>query len=123
MSRYKIKEAFMAIKQHPVLTKEDFEQAIVTQRLSVSEVSRESGIPRHVVSHFRNYGDGLKPEQAAKLRDYFESLGVEFTDAQDTVVTQPAVKQSSEQAFRLPSILSDDGLIPAHRPDMPPLFH
>lgn len=70
----------MAIKQNQVITKEDFEQALVTHRLSVSEVSRQTGIPRHIVSHFRNYGDGLKPEQAAKLRDYFESMGVEFTE-------------------------------------------
>ena len=63
----------MAIKQQPALTKADFEAALVTLRLSVSEVSRESGIPRHVVSHFRNYGDGMKPEQIAKLRDWLES--------------------------------------------------
>jgi len=70
----------MAIKQQPILTKEDFEAALVTLRLSVSEVSRETGIPRHIVSHFRNYGDGLKPEQAAKLRDWLESKGVEFAE-------------------------------------------
>ena len=77
-------EAIMAIKQKSALTKEDFEAAIVTLRLSVSEVSRESGIPRHIVSHFRNYGDGMKPEQLAKLRDYFESQGVEFDETEET---------------------------------------
>lgn len=98
----------MAIKPNQPLTKEDFEAALVSQRLSVSEVSRESGIPRHIVSHFRNYGDGLKPEQAAKLRDYFESLGVEFTDEEQTPTTprQP----SSQQPLKLPFILADDGL-------------
>lgn len=102
----------MAIKKQPALTKEDFEQAIVTLRLSVSEVSRESGIPRHIVSHFRNYGDGLKPEQAAKLRDYFESLGVEFTETQEApAASQATAKQpSGQQALQLPFILSDDGL-------------
>ncbi len=70
----------MAIKQQHTLTKEDFEAALVSQRLSISEVARETGIPRHIVSHFRNYGDGMKPEQLAKLRDYLEGLGVEFTD-------------------------------------------
>lgn len=73
----------MAIKKQTVLTKDDFEAALVELRLSVSEVSRETGIPRHIVSHFRNYGDGLKPEQSAKLRDFFESSGVEFTDEED----------------------------------------
>jgi hypothetical protein len=102
----------MAIKQQPAFSKEDFESAIINLRLSVSEVSRESGVPRHIVSHFRNYGDGLKPEQAAKLRDFFESNGVEFTDEEEA----PAVKQLTgeqppiQQSFTLPIILSDDGL-------------
>ncbi len=73
----------MAIKKQSILTKEDFEAALVELRLSVSEVSRETGIPRHIVSHFRNYGDGLKPEQSAKLRDFFEANGVEFTDEEE----------------------------------------
>jgi len=98
----------MAIKQNHPLTKGDFEAALVTQRLSVSEVARETGIPRHIVSHFRNYGDGLKPEQAAKLRDYLEGLGVEFTDEE----AHPAAAHQvgSSPALQLPSILSDDGL-------------
>lgn len=102
----------MAIKQQPVLTKQDFEAALVTLRLSVSEVSRESGIPRHVVSHFRNYGDGLKPEQAAKLRDWLESKGVEFTDEAETpAAPQPTGEQTStQQPLKMPFILSDDGL-------------
>lgn len=102
----------MAIKQQPVLTKQDFESALVTLRLSVSEVSRESGIPRHIVSHFRNYGDGLKPEQSAKLRDFFESKGVEFTDEAETpAAPQPTGERpSNQQPFKLPFVLSDDGL-------------
>lgn len=85
----------MAIKKQLVITKEDFEAALVTLRMSVSEVSRESGLPRHIISHFRGYGDGLKPEQAAKLRDFFESKGVEFTDEEDAA---PAATQGSQQA-------------------------
>ena len=102
----------MAIKQQHTLSKEDFEAALVTLRLSVSEVSRESGIPRHIVSHFRNYGDGLKPEQAAKLHDYLEDKGIEFTDEEETPSDpQQTVEQDERQeSFRLPIILSDDGL-------------
>lgn len=102
----------MAIKQQPALTKEDFEAALISLRMSVSEVARESGIPRHVVSHFRNYGDGLKPEQAAKLRDFLESKGVEFTDEAETpAVPQPTGEQSQNpQPLKMPFILSDDGL-------------
>lgn len=101
----------MAIKQQHALTKGDFEAALVTQRLSISQVARDTGIPRHVVSHFRNYGDGLKPEQAAKLRDWLESKGVEFTDEAKTSVPQSTGEQpSGQQSHRLPFILSDDGL-------------
>lgn len=102
----------MAIKQQPVLTKEDFEAALVTLRLSVSEVSRETGIARHIVSHFRNYGDGLKPEQAAKLRDWLEGKGVEFTDEEEPAEpSQPTGEQPhNQQSLRLPLILSDDGI-------------
>ncbi|MDO8292622.1 MAG: hypothetical protein Q7T29_07135 [Gallionella sp.] len=102
----------MAIKQQPVLTKDDFEAALVTLRLSVSEVSRETSIPRHIVSHFRNYGDGLKPEQAAKLRDWLEDKGVEFTAEEETTdPSHPTVEQpSSQQSLKMPLILSDDGL-------------
>lgn len=85
----------MAIKKQTALTKGDFEAALVTLRLSVSEVSRESGIPRHIVSHFRNYGDGLKMEQAAKLQDFFESKGLEFTDdEEDEELSQTAQSHS-----------------------------
>jgi hypothetical protein len=83
------------IKRTQPITKEDFEAALVTLRLSVSEVSRESGIPRHIVSHFRNYGDGLKPEQAAKLKDYLEDKGVEFTDDAEMLDTETAPSVSS----------------------------
>lgn len=102
----------MAIKQQHPLTKEDFEEALVTLRLSVSEVARETGIPRHIVSHFRNYGDGMKPEQAAKMRDYLEEKGIEFADEEEAPATpQQADEQpASQEPFRLPIILSDDGL-------------
>lgn len=94
----------MAIKKQSILTKEDFEEALVELRLSVSEVSRESGLPRHIISHFRNYGDGLKPEQTAKLRDYFESKGVEFTDDED------AASENTPATVNQPFALPEEGL-------------
>lgn len=102
----------MAVRKQPILTKQDFETALVTLRLSVSEVARETGIPRHVVSHFRNYSDGMKPEQVAKLRDFLESKGVEFTDEAETpAAPQPTGEQSQNpQPIKMPFILSDDGL-------------
>lgn len=62
----------MAIKKTVLLSKEDFENALVELRLSVSEIARVTGLPRQYISHFRTYGDGLKPEQVAKVRDYLE---------------------------------------------------
>lgn len=102
----------MAVKQQLTLTKEDFEQALITLRLSVSEVARETELPRHVVSHFRNYGDGLKPEQSAKLRDWLESQGVEFTDEEETAAVPQATDEppAAPQSLKLPITLSDDGL-------------
>lgn len=79
----------MAIKPNHPLTKEDFEAALVTQRLSVSEVARATGLPRHIVSNFRNYGGGMKPEQTTKLRDYLEGLGVEFTENNSDALSAP----------------------------------
>lgn len=82
----------MAIKQQQPITKSDFEAALVSQRLSISQVARETGIPRHIVSHFRNYNDGMKPEELAKLRDYLEGLGVEFTDKEEVAdQSQPTI--------------------------------
>ncbi|MDD2894107.1 MAG: hypothetical protein PHF20_09290 [Halothiobacillaceae bacterium] len=95
----------MAIKQNQHLSQEDFEAALASQRLSVSQVARDTGIPRHIVSHFRNYGDGMKPDQLATLREYLEGLGVEFTDDAES---HPA--PATPQGLRLPTILSDDGL-------------
>lgn len=91
----------MAIKQPITLTKEDFEAALVTLRLSVSEVSRETGIPRHIVSHFRNYGDGMKPEQAAKLRDFFESKNIEFTEEDESAPASQSAATSTPQRLNV----------------------
>lgn len=95
----------MAIKTQPILTKEDFEAALVELRLSISEVARESGLPRHIISHFRGYGDGLKPEQAAKLRGYFESKGVEFTGEKDA-----APENAPASTSKQPPATPEDGM-------------
>lgn len=95
----------MAIKQNHHLTKEDFEAALASQRLSISQVARDTGIPRQYISHFRSYGDGMKPDQLAALREYLEGLGVEFTEEEEGHVSTAA-----SQGLRLPQILTDDGL-------------
>lgn len=84
----------MAIKKTVLLSKEDFESALVELRLSVSEVARETGLPRQYISHFRTYGDGLKPEQVAKVRDFIEARlaenGMTLESEQDDEPAQPS---------------------------------
>lgn len=89
----------MAIKTLATLSKKDFDAALVTLRSNISEVSRDTGIPRHLLSHFRNYGDGLKPEQIAKLLDYLEDKGIELEDVSEQ--TKPEPKEKGETASQV----------------------
>jgi transcriptional regulator with XRE-family HTH domain len=70
----------MPIKQPEVLSRADFDEAVVKLRLNVSEIAKETGIPRTYLSEYRNGDRKLRPEHQGKLRDYFESKGVEFSD-------------------------------------------
>jgi len=70
----------MPIKQPVVLSRADFDQAVVSLRLNVSEIAKVVGIPRTYLSEFRNGDRKLRPEHQAKLRDFFEEKGVEFED-------------------------------------------
>jgi len=71
----------MPIKQPKILSRADFDQAVVRLRLNVSDIAKATGIPRTYLSEFRNGDRVLRPEHQAKLRDYFEGKGVEFDDA------------------------------------------
>lgn len=73
----------MAIKQPETLSRADFDQAVVRLRLNVSELAKETGVPRTYLSEFRNGDRQLRPEHQAKLRDYFEGKGVEFESPKD----------------------------------------
>lgn len=83
----------MAIKQTEILSRQDFNEAVVTLRLNVTEVAKELGIPRTYLSEFRNGDRQLRPEQLAKLKDFFESKGVEFAD--EAEATTPAAQSPS----------------------------
>lgn len=71
----------MPVKQPEILSRADFDDAIVKLRLNVSEVAKQTSIPRSYLSEFRNGDRVLRPEHQAKLRDYFEAKGIEFTAA------------------------------------------
>jgi transcriptional regulator with XRE-family HTH domain len=81
----------MAIKQAEPLSRADFDEAMVRLRLSVSEVAKETGIPRTYLSEYRNGDRKLRPENLAKLRDYFEAKGIEFDDPEPTSAEPPEV--------------------------------
>ncbi len=70
----------MPIKQPETLSRADFDEAVVRLRLNVSEIGKEVGIPRTYLSEFRNGDRTLRPEMLVKLRDYFESKGIEFEE-------------------------------------------
>jgi len=80
----------MALKQPNILTRQEFDQAMVHLRLNISEVSRETSIPRTYLSEFRNGDRQLRPENLAKLRDYFEGKGLEFEEEKEAIVEQPS---------------------------------
>lgn len=73
----------MALKETESLSRADFDAAVVRLRLNVSEIAKEVGIPRTYLSEFRNGDRKLRPENLAKLRDYFESKGIEFDSNPD----------------------------------------
>lgn len=73
----------MPVKPKDVLRREDFSDALVSLRTTLAEVSKATQIPRSYLSEFRAGDRRLRPEQLAKLRDHFESQGVEFEDADD----------------------------------------
>jgi transcriptional regulator with XRE-family HTH domain len=73
----------MPIKQREILSRADFDIAVVQLRLNVSEIAKATGIPRTYLSEYRNGDRKLRPEHQAKLRDYFEAKGIEFEDDPD----------------------------------------
>jgi transcriptional regulator with XRE-family HTH domain len=70
----------MPLKEREILSPADFDAAALRLRLSVSEIAKQTGISRSYLSEFRNGDRKLRPEQQAKLRDFFEAQGVEFVD-------------------------------------------
>lgn len=90
----------MAIKQSEILSRADFDEAVVRLRLNVSEIAKATGIPRTYLSEFRNGDRKLRPELQAKLRDYFEEKGIEFDPpgTEDDSPEQPAAPHPRLQA-------------------------
>lgn len=104
----------MAIKKEYVLTRAEFDEALLTLRLNVSEVAKETGIPRSYCSEFRNGDRQLRPEQLAKLKDYFEGKGLVFENdlpepEKQLPTTQPPTPPQAAAPYRfIPVYLEAD---------------
>lgn len=85
----------MSVRQTDILSRADFDEAVVTLRLNVSDVAKETSIPRTYLSEFRNGDRKLRPEHQAKLKDFFESKGIEFDSDDDDEPGDPVVTPSS----------------------------
>lgn len=113
----------MAIKDPAILSRSDFDTAIVRLRLSVSEIAKATGVPRTYLSEFRNGDRQLRPEHLAKLRDFFESKGIEFQEdhapkpqdsakipfpGQSSATTSPHPRVNSATSTRCYFTISDE---------------
>lgn len=96
----------MAIKQQHILARQEFDEALVRLRLNISEVFRDTGIPRTYLSEFRNGDRQLRPENLAKLKAYFEEKGLEFENEPEAAPGEtdqlPATIEQQQQASTAP---------------------
>jgi hypothetical protein len=96
----------MPIKKPDTLTRYDLDQAVIALRLNISEVAKDTGVPRTYISEFRNGNRRLLPEHQAKLRDYFEGMGVEFIGEPEPSGTLPAATQQTDS----PTLTDPEGI-------------
>lgn len=97
----------MPIKNPEPISRADFDEAVVRLRLNIAEVAKETGIPRAYLSEFRNGDRRLRPEQAMKLRDFFEGRGVEFEDTADQEHEQERQPKRIRQVADHPSLRAE----------------
>lgn len=68
----------MPLKQRNTITKADFEEALDYLGSSISEVAKQTNIPRAYLSDLKNRNVRLRREHEDKLRTFLEDQGVEF---------------------------------------------
>lgn len=71
----------MAIRKETVISVQDFDDAVESLGVTVSEVATATRLPRGYLSEFRKGRRVLRPEQLRGLREFFEARGIEFEDA------------------------------------------
>ena len=71
----------MGIKKRNLISKQDLEDALDFLGISISEISKATGVPRSYIGDLKNRGVPLRRESAQKLLDYLVGQGVEFDHA------------------------------------------
>jgi hypothetical protein len=95
----------MAIKKQGTITRQDFEDAIASLRVSVAEIAKDTDIPRAYLSDLRNHGTTLRRDYAEKLRAHFEGKGIQFEDDAPTAIDDnPASPHPRLEAVMKPRI-------------------
>ena len=69
-----------------ILSREDFEDSVAAVNMTLAEIAKQTGINRQYLSEFKCGDRNLRAEMLQKLRDFFESKGVEFVDAVEVEV-------------------------------------
>jgi transcriptional regulator with XRE-family HTH domain len=114
-----------------ILTREDFEDAVSAINITLADLAKQTGINRQYLSEFKCGDRNLRPEHLKKLRDFFESQGVEFfeieaddeadfeVEGEDAATDRRPRKPAAyaTQVFPLPTIVAqvDVALTPEER--------
>jgi transcriptional regulator with XRE-family HTH domain len=101
--RYKPVSSGKNAKNLP-LTRDDFTAALSATGLMVSEVARESGVHRNYLSEFKAGTRNLQTNALKRLRDYFESKGVVFTEEEGVELEDVDDESQASKVFPVPSI-------------------
>lgn len=85
----------MPIKQRNALSRSDFEEALDYLGSNVSDIAKQTNIPRAYLSDLKNRNVRLRREHEDKLRSFLEDQGVEFEAVDPPQRGRPGERQES----------------------------
>jgi transcriptional regulator with XRE-family HTH domain len=88
-----------------ILSKEDFEDAVAAVNMTLADIAKQTGINRQYLSEFKCGDRNLRAEMREKLREFFESKGVEFVGA-DSNLDEDDDTPSSTRPTRIAAALA-----------------
>lgn len=92
-----------------ILSPEDFEDAVAAVNMTLADIAKQTGVNRQYLSEFKSRDRNLRAEHRQKLRDFFESKGVEFVatgdvdEDDDWPDTEPTRKMQAGAVFSSPA--------------------